>query len=270
MRIFFSLLLLGMCPCVVSVVMWSSLVYPWGCRGTPCGCGGWCHCDACTVVCAACVYVERVWGCEGDDNAGVGDGGGVVVVNAGRVGGRRGSGIVSGAPDVLEMRVGWVGEGCICLARAAWVEWVEWMRGLGLGFTTPVGTGDVLDMCLCLGCGDVSGVVGELVGGLDQGMEGVVLCLCELWVRILCEEGGSRYLYIVLGGNLRILGTPSMQSCCTLAMAASCHVLFMAYISIPDLCVWLSDLDLSRHHLPLWGAAPVIQRVRMAGLPKRR
>ena len=29
------------------------------------------------------------------------------------------------------------------------------MRGLGLGFTNPVGTGGVLDVCLCLGCGGV-------------------------------------------------------------------------------------------------------------------
>ena len=54
----------------------------------------------------------------------------------------------------------------------------EWMIGLGLGFTNPVGTGEVLDVCLCFDCG---GVGGELVGGLDQGLEGwVVLCLCEL------------------------------------------------------------------------------------------
>ena len=39
----------------------------------------------------------------------------------------------------------------------------------GLGFTNPVGTGGVLDMCLCFGCG---GVGGEWVGGLDQGLEG--------------------------------------------------------------------------------------------------
>ena len=37
----------------------------------------------------------------------------------------------------------------------------EWMRGLGLGFTNPVRTGGVLDVCLCLGCG---GVGGEWVG----------------------------------------------------------------------------------------------------------
>ena len=52
-----------------------------------------------------------------------------------------------------------------------------WMRELGLGFTNPVGTVGVLDMCLCFGCG---GVGGEWVGGLVRvGSGGVVLCLCE-------------------------------------------------------------------------------------------
>ena len=61
------------------------------------------------------------------------------------------------------------------------------MRGLGLGFTNHVGTGEVLDVCF--GCGGVG-------SGLDlgQGLEGwVVLCLCELRVWILCVDGKSRY-----------------------------------------------------------------------------
>ena len=33
-------------------------------------------------------------------------------------------------------------------------------RGLGLGFTHPVGTGRVWDVCLCVGCGRVGGVGG--------------------------------------------------------------------------------------------------------------
>ena len=45
------------------------------------------------------------------------------------------------------------------------------MRGLDLGFTNPVGTGGVLDVCLCFGCGGVGGVGREWVGGLDQGGE---------------------------------------------------------------------------------------------------
>ena len=46
-----------------------------------------------------------------------------------------------------------------------------WMRKLGLGFTNPVGTGGVLDMCLRFGCGGVGGIGGEWVGGLDKGRE---------------------------------------------------------------------------------------------------
>ena len=38
-----------------------------------------------------------------------------------------------------------------------------------MGFTNLVGTGGVLDVCLCIGCG---GVGGELVGGLFHFLEG--------------------------------------------------------------------------------------------------
>ena len=50
------------------------------------------------------------------------------------------------------------------------------MRELGLGFTNPVGTWGVLDMCLRFGCG---GVGGEWVGSLNQGRErwGSVMCV---------------------------------------------------------------------------------------------
>ena len=55
---FLTLLLLGICPCGVSVVMLSSLVCLLGCRGTLCGdCYDY---DVCTVVCIACAYAERV------------------------------------------------------------------------------------------------------------------------------------------------------------------------------------------------------------------
>ena len=67
--------------------------------------------------------------CEGDGNAGVGNGGGVVVVCAGHVGGTCGSGIVSSAADVLGMSV------------------VRGMRGVG----------GVCEMCMCLGRGGVGG-----------------------------------------------------------------------------------------------------------------
>ena len=45
---------------------------------------------------------------------------------------------------------------CMCLARGG--VGGEWIIGLGLGFTNPVGTRGVLDVCLCLGCGGVGDV----------------------------------------------------------------------------------------------------------------
>ena len=41
--------------------------------------------DACAVVCVGCEYAERVQGCDGDGNAGVGHGGCVVAVSAGEL-----------------------------------------------------------------------------------------------------------------------------------------------------------------------------------------
>ena len=123
-------------------------------------------------------------------------------------------------------------------------EGAEWMRGLGLGFTNPVGTWRMLDVCLCLGCGGVGGVGGKWVGGVAEGLGGggVVVCLCELCVRILCVDGRSRYLYMVLGGYLRILGAPSVST----------MYLFMADIANPDLFVcscrtWIC-LDITHSH----------------------
>ena len=92
----------------------------------------------------------RVWGCDGDGNAGVGSGGGVVVVSA-CMSGTRGSGVMSNTGDVLEMSVvrgvGGVCDMCMCFARGGvGGEGGEWMRELGLGFTNPVGTGGVLDI----------------------------------------------------------------------------------------------------------------------------
>ena len=40
--------------------------------------------------------------------------------------------------------------------------------------------------------------------GRGLGSSGVVLCLCEVLVWILCVDGRSRYLCIVLGGYLHI------------------------------------------------------------------
>ena len=50
-----------------------------------------------------------------------------------------------------------------------------------------------------------------------------------------CVDGRFRYLYSVIGGYLRILDAPSVQSCCTLLISAS--YLFMADVKNPDLFV---------------------------------
>ena len=55
--------------------------------------------------------------CEGDGNAGVGSGGGVIALSV-YMGGTCGSGVLSSAGDVLEMSVvRGVGGVCMCLAR---------------------------------------------------------------------------------------------------------------------------------------------------------
>ena len=85
------------------------------------------------------MYAARLLGCEGDGNAGVGSGGGVVAVSA-YMGGTRGSGVLSSAGDVLEMSVvrgvGGVCDMCMCLARGG-------MGGVGphdrLAHTTVIG-----------------------------------------------------------------------------------------------------------------------------------
>ena len=165
---------------------------------------------------------------------------------------------------------GGVCEMCMCLDRGGvGGERSEWMRGLGLGVANPVGTRWVLDVCLCLPCNGVGGVGGEWVGAWTRS-GGVVLCLCELWVWIHCVDGRSRYLDIVLGGYLCILGAPSVQSqCCTVCISAPYRVfVYVRYRKSRLVCVWLSDLDLSRNHPLLWGAASSKQRVCMTGLPK--
>ena len=63
------------------------------------------------------------------------------------------------------------------------------MRGLGLGLINPVGTGGVLDVCLCFGCSGVGGVGGEWGEGrgIGPGSGGVGSC----YVCVSCESGFS-------------------------------------------------------------------------------
>ena len=123
--------------------------------------------------------------------------------------------VVRGAGGVCDI--------CMCLARGGLgVVGGEWMTGFDLGFTNFGGTWGKWDMCLWFGCGGVGGVGGEWWATWARDWEGgVVLCLCVLGVWIICVDGRSRYLYIVLVGFLRILGAPSVHSYCTLSIPAS-------------------------------------------------
>ena len=82
------------------------------------------------------------------------------------ISGTRGSGILSSTGDVLVRGVGGVCGMCLARGGCGVERGGEWMRELGLGFTNPVGTGGVLDMCVfwVRWCRWV-----EWVGGLDKG-----------------------------------------------------------------------------------------------------
>ena len=168
--------------------------------------------------------------CEDDGNAGVGNGGGVVLGSAKHVGDTGGSVTVSSAANVLGMsvvlgirEVGGVCEMCMCLDREVWEDkgGGEWMRELGLAITNPVGTGGVWT-CVCVWVTVFGWCRWGVCRGLDQGLEG--WCYVCVSCKILCIDSMSSYLYIVLGGYLRIFGALSVQSCCTLWISASYHV----------------------------------------------
>ena len=79
---------------------------------------------------------------------------------------------------------------CMCLARGGVGGeggGGEWMRELGLGFTNPLGTRGVLDMCLCFGCGGCVWCRWGVGRGLGQGSGAVGLC----YVCVRCESGFS-------------------------------------------------------------------------------
>ena len=186
--------------------------------------------------------------CEGDGNAGVGFGGGVVAVSV-CMSGTRGSGVLSSTGDVLEMTVvrGAGGVCDMCMARGGVCgEGDEWMRELGLGFTKPVGTGGVLDVCLCFVCG---GVVGEWVEckGLGPGSGAVGWCYVGVSLDYLCRWQFHVSVYCAW----RI---PAHLRCtqCSIML----HLMDICFLTC--ICLWqisqihsflkLSDLDWSQHH----------------------
>ena len=77
----------------------------------------------------------------------------------------------------------------------------------------------------------------------------MVLCLCEVCVWILCVDGRSRYLCIVLGRYLCTSEVhPVFNPVAPYGYLFSDMYLFMADITNPLVCLRLSDLDWSPHH----------------------
>ena len=108
----------------------------------------------------------------------------------------------------------------------------------GGGLYQSCGNKGSVDVCLCLACGGVGGVGGEWVRCLNGvWRDGVVLCLGELWGRISCVDGRSRYLYIVRGGYLPILGAPVFNTVAPYGYMLPTVYLFIADIANPDLFV---------------------------------
>ena len=180
--------------------------------------------------------------------------------------GTRGSGVLSSTGDVLVRGVGGV---CMCLARGGvGGEGGEWMRELGLGFTNPLGTGGVLDMCLCFGCGGVGGEGGEWVGGLDKGRERWCyvcvsldsLCRWQVQVSVYCAWRIPVHLRCTQCSILLHLMDICFLTCICLWQISQIQT-FLFKVVGPGL-VSTSPAFLA--------AAPAIQRVRMAGMPKKR
>ena len=127
----------------------------------------------CVLLCM--LYVCMLRECEGDGNAGMADGG-VVVVITGHVGGTRGSGSVSSATDVLVMGVV---RGMRGVGGDVYVFVSGGVRGEGVSvlvWALPIlwKQGGACCTCVCVAVVWVeSGYV------LGAGFGGVVLCLCK-------------------------------------------------------------------------------------------
>ena len=81
---------------------------------------------------------------------------------------------------------------------------------------------------------------------MGRGLGGVGWC----YVCVSCDSLCRWQVQVsVLGRFLRILGAPSVQSCRTLWISASYRVfVYGRYRESRLVCVWLADLDLSRHY----------------------
>ena len=122
---------------------------------------------------------------------------------------------------------------CMCLARGTvGGEGGKWMRGLNFGFTNPLGTGGVLDVCLCFGCGGVGGVGGS---GFGQGSgEWVVLCLCKLCALTFCVDEGPGTCVLCLADTCASEVHPVFNPVAPYGYLLPIMYLFIANITNPE------------------------------------
>ena len=141
------------------------------------------------------------------------------------------------------------------------------MTGLNLGFTNSGGTWGKWDMCLCFGCGGVGGVRGEWVGGLGQCG---VMSVCVGSLGSLCRWQVQVSVYCA-----RLIPAHIRCTQCSILL----HLIDICFLTC--ICLWQisqTQICLRVEVGPgLVSTSPAfmrsisaIQRVRMAGLPKKR
>ena len=112
-----------------------------------------------------------------------------------------------------------------------------------------MGTGEVLDVCLCFGCGGLGGVCREWVGGLDQGRErlGGVMSVLGVSLDSLCRWQVEVSVYCAW----RIAAHVRCTQCSILLhLMDICFLTCICYGRYHKsrlVCLKLSDRDLSRH-----------------------
>ena len=165
--------------------------------------------------------------CEGDVNAGMRFGGGVVAVRAYL-------GVLASAGDVLEISVmrgvGGVYDMCICLGRGGvGGDRGEWVTRLGLGLTNSGGTWGKWNMCLCFGCDGVCSVGGEWMGVLDQGMGGWGgnMYVCVVSLDYLCWWQVQVYVYCA-----RQIPAHLRNTQCSILL----HLIYICFLTC--ICMW--------------------------------
>ena len=126
--------------------------------------------------------------------------------------------------------------------------WDEWVRGLGLGFTNPLRTGEVWGVYLCLCCGGVGGVGRRWGGCLGRGSGRVWVVLEGDGVGVLVQRLGgcggvmfvSMNFWVEMAG-LSICVLCSTDTCASYVHPVFNHVAHYRYL-IPNMYLSVADI----------------------------